>query len=103
MRSQILADNADMASQGLRVLGFAYRQPGNLPAEDDADTAEQDLVWLGLVGMIDALRPEVRQAVERCRAAGIRPMMITGDHQLTAMAIAQDLGIIDRDSGRSTG
>ncbi|MGB3309352.1 MAG: cation-translocating P-type ATPase [Nodosilinea sp.] len=94
-RSQILADNAAMAAQGLRVLGFAYRPLGEVPAEGNPDGAEQDLVWLGLVGMIDALRPEVRVAVERCRGAGIRPMMITGDHQLTAMAIAQDLGIAD--------
>ncbi|PSN15057.1 magnesium-transporting ATPase [filamentous cyanobacterium CCT1] len=95
-RSQILSDNADMAAQGLRVLGFAYRPLETVPAEGDADRAEQDLVWLGLVGMIDALRPEVRVAVQRCRSAGIRPMMITGDHQLTAMAIAQDLGIAER-------
>ncbi|MBE9139659.1 cation-transporting P-type ATPase [Nodosilinea sp. LEGE 07088] len=95
VRSRILADNAEMAGQGLRVLGFAYRPLSAVPTEGDAETAEQDLVWLGLVGMIDALRPEVRLAVQRCRAAGIRPMMITGDHQLTAMAIAQDLGIDD--------
>ena len=94
-RSHILADNAALASQGLRVLGFAYRALDTVPPEGDADGAEQDLVWLGLVGIIDALRPEVRLAVQRCRAAGIRPMMITGDHQLTAMAIAQDLGIAD--------
>ncbi|MGB3201103.1 MAG: cation-transporting P-type ATPase, partial [Nodosilinea sp.] len=94
-RSQILSDNAAMAAQGLRVLGFAYRPLEAVPVEGEAERAEQDLVWLGLVGMIDALRPEVRVAVERCRSAGIRPMMITGDHQLTAMAIAQDLGIAD--------
>ncbi|WP_035985848.1 cation-translocating P-type ATPase [Leptolyngbya sp. KIOST-1] len=94
-RSQILSDNAAMAAEGLRVLGFAYRPLGEVPVEGEADEAEQDLVWLGLVGMIDALRPEVRVAVQRCRSAGIRPMMITGDHQLTAMAIAQDLGIAD--------
>ena len=95
VRSRILDDNAAMAAQGLRVLGFAYRPLNAVPVEGDADRAEQNLVWLGLVGMIDALRPEVRLAVERCRGAGIRPMMITGDHQLTAMAIAQDLGIAD--------
>ncbi|MBE9113314.1 cation-translocating P-type ATPase [Nodosilinea sp. LEGE 07298] len=102
-RSQILSDNADMAAQGLRVLGFAYRPLEAVPAEGEADRAEQDLVWLGLVGMIDALRPEVRVAVERCRSAGIRPMMITGDHQLTAMAIAQDLGIADREAQSLSG
>jgi P-type Ca2+ transporter type 2C len=95
MRDRILADSTDLAAQGLRVLGFAYRPLATVPPEGDPITAEQDLVWLGLVGMIDALRPEVRLAVQRCRAAGIRPMMITGDHQLTAMAIAQALGIAD--------
>ncbi len=103
MRSHILAANAEMAAQGLRVLGFAYRPLAAVPTEGDPDAAEQDLVWLGLVGMIDALRPEVRVAVQRCRAAGIRPMMITGDHQLTAMAIAQSLGIADADAKSLSG
>jgi len=94
-RSRILSDNTMMATNGLRVLGFAYRTLDSIPNTDDPDAAEQHLVWLGLVGMIDALRPEVKQAVERCRTAGIRPMMITGDHQLTAMTIARDLGITD--------
>ncbi|WP_017298158.1 cation-translocating P-type ATPase, partial [Nodosilinea nodulosa] len=102
-RSQVLSDNAAMAGQGLRVLGFAYRPMATVPIEGDADAAEQGLVWLGLVGMIDALRPEVRVAVERCRGAGIRPMMITGDHQLTAMAIAQSLGIADSQSRSLSG
>ncbi len=103
VRSRILADNRDLASQGLRVLGFAYRPLATVPPEGDSDGAERDLVWLGLVGMIDALRPEVRVAVQRCRAAGIRPMMITGDHQLTAMAIAQALGIADADARTLSG
>jgi Ca2+-transporting ATPase len=64
-----------------------------LPPEGSEETSERDLVWLGLVGMLDAPRPEVREAVAKCRLAGIRPIMITGDHQLTASAIAQDLGI----------
>jgi Ca2+-transporting ATPase len=103
VRSQILTDSADLAAQGLRVLGFAYRPLEVVPPEGDPDGAEQELVWLGLVGMIDALRPEVRVAVERCRAAGIRPMMITGDHQLTAMAIAQSLGIADSNARSLSG
>jgi Ca2+-transporting ATPase len=98
VRQRVLTDNADMASRGLRVLGFAYRTLDGVPTEDNPDGAEQNLVWLGLVGMIDALRPEVKMAVDRCRAAGIRPMMITGDHQLTARAIAQELGIADPDA-----
>ncbi|MFH7242859.1 MAG: cation-translocating P-type ATPase [Spirulina sp.] len=94
-RKRVLADNTALAAKGLRILGFAYRPLDAIPNEDHPDQAERDLVWLGLVGMIDALRPEVKLAVERCRAAGIRPMMITGDHHLTAMAIAQDLGIVN--------
>jgi P-type Ca2+ transporter type 2C len=93
LRAQIVAQNNYLASRGLRVLGFAYKTLREIPPEGSEDVAEQDLVWLGLVGMLDAPRPEVRDAVARCRAAGIRPVMITGDHQLTAQAVAEDLGI----------
>ena len=92
-RKQILAENDNMASKGLRVLGFAYKPLTEVPPENSDETSEQQLVWLGLVGMLDAPRPEVRAAVQECRDAGIRPVMITGDHQLTARAIATDLGI----------
>ncbi|MBD2090171.1 cation-transporting P-type ATPase [Microcoleus sp. FACHB-1515] len=92
-RSQILDQNNQMASRGLRVLGFASKSLTELPPEGSEDRSENDLTWLGLVGMLDAPRPEVRDAVARCRTAGIRPVMITGDHQLTAKAIAEDLGI----------
>lgn len=92
-RETILAKNNAMAGNGLRVLGFAYKPWHELPPEGSEETSERELVWLGLVGMLDAPRPEVRDAVARCRDAGIRPVMITGDHQLTARAIAQDLGI----------
>lgn len=95
-REQILTQNNKLAAQGLRVLGFAYRPLEALPPEDSMETTEQQLAWLGLVGMLDAPRPEVRQAVARCREAGIRPVMITGDHQLTAQAIALDLGIANQ-------
>ncbi|MDB9445336.1 cation-translocating P-type ATPase [Anabaena sp. CS-542/02] len=91
-RAEILAENDRMASQGLRVLGFAYKPLLQIP-EGEGEKCEVNLVWLGLVGMLDAPRPEVRAAVQECRHAGIRPMMITGDHQLTARAIAIDLGI----------
>lgn len=97
-RTQILAANEQMAAQGLRVLGFAYKPLTELPPAASEETVEQDLVWLGLVGMLDAPRPEVRAAVAECRQAGIRPVMITGDHQLTARAIAVDLGIADADA-----
>src|SRR5919202_3544545 len=93
MRDRILAENNNMASGGLRVLGFAYKLWENLPPEGSEETSEQDMIWLGLVSMLDAPRPEVREAVVKCRDAGIRVVMITGDHQLTAKAIAYDLGI----------
>ena len=92
-RSLILTENDRMASKGLRVLGFAYKPLMEIPPEDAGETSEQELVWLGLVGMLDAPRPEVKAAVQECREAGIRPIMITGDHQLTARAIATELGI----------
>jgi len=92
-RQQVLEQNNELASSGLRVLGFAYRTISYLPEEGLTERDESNLVWVGLVGMLDAPRPEVRDAVIICRDAGIRPVMITGDHQLTAKAIAVDLGI----------
>ncbi|MFE4106128.1 cation-translocating P-type ATPase, partial [Almyronema epifaneia] len=88
----ILAQNNALAAAGLRVLGLAMKPLPTFTAEN-LEAAEQDLVWLGLVGMLDAPRPEVLPAVMACRQAGIRPVMITGDHPLTALAIAEKLGI----------
>ncbi|MBC1239308.1 cation-translocating P-type ATPase [Nostoc sp. 2RC] len=102
-RQIILAENDKMASKGLRVLGFAYKPLSEIPPEGSEETSEENLVWLGLVGMLDAPRPEVRDAVQECREAGIRPVMITGDHQLTARAIATDLGIAKADDRLLTG
>ncbi len=102
-RSKILAENDIMASKGLRVLGFAHKPLLEIPPEGSQETSENDLVWLGLVGMLDAPRPEVRASVQECREAGIRPVMITGDHQLTARAIANDLGIAEKDARVLTG
>lgn len=93
MRDRILVENNNMASGGLRVLGFAYKIWENVPPSGSEETSEQEMIWLGLVSMLDAPRPEVREAVVKCREAGIRVVMITGDHQLTAKAIAYDLGI----------
>lgn len=92
-RQEILDTNNRLAANGLRVLGFAYKDLAQMPVGQTEDESEQDLVWLGLVGMIDAPRMEVEEAVQRCRKAGIRPIMITGDHPLTAIAIAHKLGI----------
>ncbi len=93
LRQSILLQNNQLASQGLRVLGFAMSHISYDDSMTMDDDSENNLVWLGLVGMLDAPRPEVRDAVQRCRRAGIRVVMITGDHQLTAQAIATDLGI----------
>ena len=93
-RKEILASAHEMAERALRVLGLAYREVG-----DDQEPAEKDLVFAGLAGMIDPPRDEARDAVGRCVAAGIRPVMITGDHPDTASAIARDLGIL-RDGDR---
>lgn len=92
-RQQILDQNNHMAGRGLRILGFACKPLNEVITDDPEGNSERGLVWLGLVGMLDAPRPEVRDAVAECRTAGIRPVMITGDHQLTAQAVAEDLGI----------
>ncbi|MCX2456208.1 cation-translocating P-type ATPase [Lacticaseibacillus nasuensis] len=94
-RATILATNTGLAKQALRVLGMAYRYLDALPEQVDSDTIEQDMIFAGLVGMIDPERPEAKDAVAEAKAAGIRPMMITGDHQDTAEAIAGRLGIIE--------
>ena len=103
IQSQILTANNDMAGRGLRVLGFAYRSLDFVPTAQEEEATEQELVWLGLVGMLDAPRPEARMAVKRSREAGIRSIMITGDHQLTASAIASDLGIAESSDRALTG
>ena len=92
-RQQILDINDRMAKGGLRVLGLAFKPLGDCPGETELEGGETDLIWLGLVSMLDAPRPEVATAVAACRQAGIRPIMITGDHPLTARAIAETLGI----------
>ena len=93
LRASIAAANEEMAGRALRVLGCAWRDLDRRPESLTAETLEQELTFCGLVGMIDPPREEVREAVARCRAAGIRPVMITGDHKLTAVAIARELNI----------
>ena len=102
-RTAILSENDRMASKGLRVLGFAYKSLTTIVPEDSAEQQEQELVWLGLLGMLDAPRPEVKLAVKECREAGILPIMITGDHQLTAITIATELGIAGKEQRVVTG
>lgn len=97
------AENDRMAGKGLRVLAFALRRWEDLPQVLDTETIENELVFLGLVGMIDPPREEVVDAVRQCRAAGIRPVMITGDHPKTAQAIAGRVGMLHNDGETVTG
>jgi Ca2+-transporting ATPase len=103
MREKITTANEDLASGALRVLCLAYKQIEDLPSAMDAAKLESGLVFAGLIGMIDPPRPEARQAVEKCWAAGMRPVMITGDHQSTALAIAREVGILKENSKVITG
>jgi Ca2+-transporting ATPase len=100
---QVLAAAEQMAVDGLRVLALAVRNWARLPASVDADVIETDLRFLGLVGLIDAPRPEAIAAVRECRSAGITPVMITGDHPATARAVARRTGIADGEDALLTG
>ena len=101
--ASILKANKDMADKALRVLAVAKCDLSALPTEYTSDALESDLCFVGLVGMIDPVRPEVKPAIDECRMAGIRPIMITGDHKDTAVAIAGQLGIIDSPDQAITG
>jgi len=97
-RQQIAAANSHMASQALRVLGVAYRKFDTMPEKITAADLEHDLIFIGLVGMIDPARPEVRDAVAVTKSAGIRTVMITGDYKETARAIAGEIGLLRKDA-----
>ena len=103
IRADILAANKAMADRALRVLMAAQKELSSVPAEYTPEAVENDLCFVGLVGMIDPVRPEVKPAIDECRNAGIRPIMITGDHKDTAVAIAMQLGIISNASQAITG
>ena len=94
LRETIMAENNRMAGNALRVLAAARKPLRTLPETTSPENLERDLIFIGLTGMIDPVRPEVRDAVQQCRTAGIRPVMITGDHRDTAAAIAKELGIV---------
>ena len=102
-RAEILAANKAMADKALRVLAASMRKWASRPESDEAAFLEQDLCFIGLTGMIDPVRPEVKPAIVECREAGIRPVMITGDHKDTAVAIATELGIIHSPDEAITG
>ena len=102
-RNEIMAANKAMADKALRVLAAAKRIWSEKPADNTPAYLEQELIFVGLTGMIDPVRPEVKAAIEQCRSAGIRAVMITGDHKDTAVAIAKELGIITDASQAITG
>ena len=102
-RRKILSANKEFADKALRVLAGAMRKHDAIPSDSSPSALEHDLIFLGLTGMIDPERPEVRAAIRECRSAGIRPIMITGDHIDTAVAIGKKLGIVDSAAEAITG
>ena len=103
LRAEVLAENKAFADRALRVLAVAQKSLDREPDAYDSDSVEHSLCFIGLVGMIDPVRPEVKPAIDQCRSAGIRPIMITGDHKDTAVAIATQLGIISSPDEAITG
>ncbi len=99
----ILDNNKGMADKALRVLAAAFKETDLMPEDVSPASLEKDMTFIGLTGMIDPVRPEVKAAIDECREAGIRPIMITGDHKDTAVAIAKELGIIKDASEALTG
>ena len=95
--------NDEMASKALRVLAMAYKEIDHEPSNEEMKELERNLIFLGICGMIDPPRPEAKVAVEKCKQAGIKTVMITGDHKATAVAIAKDLGILDNEQDAITG
>ncbi len=102
-RARLAAANIDMAGQALRVLAMATKEIDALPDEVTSESIENGLIFIGMAGMIDPPRDEVRDSVAECRAAGIKPVMITGDHKITATAIASSLGIMNEGDIALTG
>ena len=100
---QISKTNEELAKNALRVLGFAYKELDKVPTNDEMQTIENHLTFVGMVGMIDPPREEAKLAVEKCKSAGIKTVMITGDHKITATAIAKQLGILEDESEAITG
>ena len=95
--------NEEMAKDALRVLAMAYKELEHEPSDEEMKNIENDLIFVGMVGMIDPPREEVKVAVEKCKTAGIKTVMITGDHKITAVAIAKELGILENDNEATTG
>lgn len=102
-KEEIRSENLKMAENALRVLAMAYKIVDEIPSTIEPAVLENELVFVGMMGMIDPPRPEVKVAVEKCRHAGIKPVMITGDHKVTAVAIAKELGIMEDEDIALTG
>ena len=98
LRAKIMEENTRMGNKALRVFAVAYKTYDVAPESFDSESLEYDMTFIGLTGMIDPVRPEVKDAIVECRGAGIKPIMITGDHINTAKAIARELGILTDDS-----
>ena len=102
-KEEIKKVNDKMASSALRVLAMAYKELDHEPTNEEMKNMEKDLIYVGMVGMIDPPRLEVKDAVQKCKKAGIKTVMITGDHKATAIAIAKTLGILKKDDEAITG
>ena len=102
-RETIREENERMAQSALRVLSVAYKDIESIPGKVDSGSVENELIFVGLLGMIDPARPEVLEAVDKCKTAGIRPIMITGDHKVTAVAIADEIEIYNEGDKALTG
>ena len=103
IKAKISEENKRMADKALRVLACAMKKYPEIPASTEPADLEKEMVFVGLTGMIDPVRPEVKDAIDECRSAGITPIMITGDHKDTAVAIAKELGIIKDEKNAMTG
>ena len=102
-RKTIDENNMEMAKNALRVLAMGYKELDHIPSKQELADLEKDLIYIGMVGMIDPPREEAKEAVKKCKTAGIKTVMITGDHKITAIAIAKELGILKNDSEAITG
>ncbi len=100
---KIKQENEKMAKEALRVLGCSYKEIDHVPSSKEMESIEKDLIFIGMVGMIDPAREEAKKAVEKCKTAGIKTVMITGDHKITATAIAKKLGILENEEEAITG
>ena len=102
-KKTIEINNEAMAKDALRVLAMAYKELDHKPTKEELENLESDLIYIGMVGMIDPPREEAKEAVNKCKTAGIKTVMITGDHKITATAIAKELGILENETEAITG